>query len=96
MRRVLRESARTVLLPSAVLFLLLFAFYSPVLEALYDPSFRAPPLAVGLLFAGSLARIAAWIALFGAVRGNAHSRDRGGELLSLPLFAALAYAAEMG
>jgi len=93
---VLRESARTVLLPSAVLFLLLFAFYSPVLEALYDPSFRAPPLAVGLLFAGSLARIAAWIPLFGLYAATRTRAIAVGELLSLPLFAALAYAAGDG
>jgi O-antigen/teichoic acid export membrane protein len=90
---VLRESARTVLLPSALLFLLLFAFYSPVLEALYDPSFRAPPLAAALLFAGSLARIAAWIPLFGLYAAARTRAIAVGELLSLPLFAVLAFAA---
>jgi hypothetical protein len=90
---VLRESARTVLVPSAVLFLLLFAFHSPVLEALYDPSFQASPLAVGLVFAGGLARIAAWIPLFGLYAASRTRAIAVGELLSLPLFAALVFAA---
>ncbi|HEV3010721.1 MAG TPA: hypothetical protein VGX52_16965, partial [Burkholderiales bacterium] len=90
---VLRESARNVLAPSALLFVLLFAFYSPVLELLYDPSFKASPLVVGLLFAGSLARIAAWIPLFGLYAASRTRAIAVGELLSLPLFAALAFAA---
>ena len=90
---VLRESARAVLAPSAVLFLLLFAFYSPVLEALYDASFQASPLAAGLIFAGSLARIAAWIPLFGLYAASRTRAIAVGELLSLPLFAALVFAA---
>ena len=90
---VLRESALTVLLPSALLFLLLFAAYQPVLAALYDPSFQAPPLAVALLFAGSLVRIASWIPLFGLYAASRTRAIAVGELLSLPLFAALAFAA---
>jgi PST family polysaccharide transporter len=90
---VLRESMGTVLLPSALLFLLLFAFYRPLLEALYDPGFQAPPLVVALLFAGSLARIAAWIPLFGLYAMRRTRAIALGELLSLPLFAALAFAA---
>jgi O-antigen/teichoic acid export membrane protein len=60
--------------------------------ALYDPSFQASSLAVGLFFAGSVLRIASWIALFGlyaAVRTRAIAV---GEFLSLPLFGALAFA----
>ena len=64
MGRVVREAALVVLLPSAGLFALLFALHRPLLAALYDPSFQASPLAVALLFAGSLVRIASWIALF--------------------------------
>jgi len=89
---VLRESMRTVLLPSALLFLLLFAFHRPVLEALYGPSFQAPPLVVALLFAGSLLRVAAWIPLFGLYAALRTRAIAIGELLSLPLFAALAFA----
>ncbi|HEU4442140.1 MAG TPA: hypothetical protein VFR83_08980 [Burkholderiales bacterium] len=86
---VVREAALTVLLPSAALFVLLFAFHRPLLAVLYVPGFEATPAAVALLFAGSLARIASWIALFAlyaAVRTRAIAL---GELLSLPLFAAL-------
>lgn len=90
---VLRESARSVLLPSGVLFLLLFLSHAPVLAALYDPSFQASPLAAGLIFAGSLARIAAWIPLFGLYAASRTRAIAVGELLSLPLFAALCFAA---
>lgn len=90
---VMRDAVRMVLLPSALLLALLFAFYRPLLEALYDPSFQAPPLAVALLFAGSLARIAAWIALFGLYAARRTRAIAAGELLSLPLFAALVFAA---
>lgn len=89
---VVRESMKTVLAPSALLFLVLFAFHRPLLEALYDPSFQASPLAVALIFAGSWLRIAAWIALFGlyaAVRTRAIAI---GEFLSLPLFVGLVFA----
>jgi PST family polysaccharide transporter len=89
---VLRNAAVTVLIPSALAFALLFAFYRPVLEALYDPSFQASPLAVVLLFAGSLARIAAWIPLFGLYAARRTRAIAIGELLSLPLFAALVFA----
>ena len=90
--QVLRESMKTVLAPSALLFLVLFAFHRPLLEALYDPTFQASPLAVALIFAGGWLRIAAWIALFGlyaAVRTRAIAI---GEFLSLPLFVVLAFA----
>jgi O-antigen/teichoic acid export membrane protein len=87
---VLRDCAHAVLLPSLLLFALLFAFHRPLLEALYDETFTAPPLAVGLLFAGSLVRIAAWIPLFGLYATRRTKAIVAGELLSLPLFAALA------
>lgn len=90
---VLRESMKMVLLPSAALFVLLFFFQRPLLAALYEPSFDAPPLAVALLFAGSLARIAAWIALYGLYAAFRTRAIAIGELLSLPLFAALLFAA---
>lgn len=93
LRAVVREAALTVLLPSVAFFALLFAFHRPLLAALYDPSFEAPPVAVALLFAGSLARIASWIALF-ALYATLRTRAIAlGELFSLPLFAALAVAA---
>ena len=90
---VVREAVVTVLVPSAVLFALLFAFHGPLLAALYDPSFEASPVAVALLFAGSLVRIASWIALF-ALYASLRTRAIAlGELFSLPLFAALTVAA---
>jgi PST family polysaccharide transporter len=90
---LLRESVRTVLLPSSILFLALFAFHVPVLSALYDPSFRPSPLAAGLIFAGNVVRIAAWIPLFGLYAASRTRAIAAGELLSLPLFAALCLAA---
>lgn len=93
LRPALRESARTVLLPSACLFLLLYLAHAPLLAAVYDPSFRASPLAAGLVFAGSVARIAAWIPLFGLYAASRTRAIAIGEVLSLPLFAALCAAA---
>lgn len=89
----LRESAWTVLFPSAGLFLLLYLVHVPLLAALYDPSFRPSPLAAGLIFAGSVVRIAAWIPLFGLYAASRTHAITIGELLSLPLFAALCLAA---
>ena len=60
---------------------------------LYDPGFEASAAAAALIFAGSLVRIASWIALFAlyaAVRTRAIAI---GEFLSLPLFAGLLFAA---
>jgi O-antigen/teichoic acid export membrane protein len=90
---LLRESAWTVLFPSAGLFLLLYLLHAPLLAALYDPSFQPSPLAAGLIFAGSVARIAAWIPLFGLYAASRTHAIAIGELLSLPLFAALCMAA---
>ena len=91
--RAVREATLMVLVPSAVLFALLFALHRPVLVALYHPSFQASPLAVGLLFAGSLVRIASWIALFALYAALRTRAIAVGEFFSLPLFAALAFAA---
>jgi polysaccharide transporter, PST family len=90
---VLREAAKVVLVPSAGLFLLLFALHRPMLAALYDTSFEASPTAVALFFAGSLARIASWLALFGLYAALRTRAIAIGELLSLPLFALLLVAA---
>ena len=92
MAALLRRSVIAVLAPCALLFAALFAVYQPLLEALYDQSFHAPPLAAALLFAGSLARIAAWIPLFGLYAARRTGAIAVGELLSLPLFAALVLA----
>ena len=69
-------AAMAVLVPSAVLFVILFALHRPLLALLYDSSFEAPAGAVALLFTGSLVRIGSWIALFAlyaAVRTRAIS-----------------------
>ena len=89
----LRSAAKATLLPSALAFAVLFALHRPLLEALYDPSVQASDLTVALFFAGSLVRIGAWILLF-ALYARRRTREIAiGELLSLPLFVALVYAA---
>ena len=60
---------------------------------LYDESFQPPALAVALLFAGSWTRIAAWVAMYGLYALRRTRALAAGEILSLPLFAALAMAA---
>ncbi|HEX7054785.1 MAG TPA: hypothetical protein VF211_12740 [Burkholderiales bacterium] len=90
---VLRAAALRVLVPSAAVFALFFLLHRPLLDALYDESFVASSASVALLFAGSLVRIAAWVAMTGLY---AQRRTRAlalGELLSLPLFALLVLAA---
>ncbi len=89
----MRSAAKIVLLPSAAALCVLLALHRPLLEALYDRETQASTMTVALLFAGSLVRIAAWIPLF-ALYARRRTREIAiGELLSLPLFAALAYAA---
>jgi O-antigen/teichoic acid export membrane protein len=91
--KVVREAFIAVLLPSAALFAVMFAIHRPLLDVFYDSSFRASAVAVALVFAGNIVRIASWVALYAlyaAVRTRAIAI---GELLSLPLFAALLYAA---
>lgn len=87
--RVAREAFARIFLPAALLFLLMFVFHRPLLAALYDPSFAPSATAVALVLAGSLARIASWVplaALYAMLRTRSIAA---GELLSLPLFAAL-------
>ena len=87
--QVTRAATRTVLAPAVLLFALLFAFHRPVLALLYDASFEVSASAAALFFAGGVLRIASWIPLYALY---AMSRTRAiavGELLSLPLFAAL-------
>ena len=93
LRSVQGEALKTVLLPSAVLFLVLFAFHRPLLVLLYDRSFEVSAGAVALIFAGSLVRIASWIALFALYAAVRTRTIAIGEFLSLPLFAALLFAA---
>jgi O-antigen/teichoic acid export membrane protein len=85
----LLHAAKSLLLPAGVALALLAVVHRPLLEAIYDPSVRASHAAVALFFLGSLVRIASWIPLF-ALYAMHRTRDIAiGELLSLPLFAAL-------
>jgi len=89
----LRSAAKATLPPSAAALAALFVLHRPLLEALYDSSVRASDLVVALFFAGSLVRIGAWILLF-ALYARRRTREIAiGELLSLPLFVVLVYAA---
>lgn len=89
----LRDAARTTLLPSAVALGVLFLAQRPLLAMLYDPGVQASGAAAGLFFAGSLLRIASWVPLL-ALYAMRRTREIAiGELLSLPLFAALVIAA---
>lgn len=92
-RPVLREAARSVLMASAAAFLLLAVFCVPLLQILYDETFRPSALAVALLFAGSLVRVVSWLPLFGLYAALRTRAIAIGELVSLPLFAALVFAA---
>lgn len=90
---VLRAAARNTLIPAAAVLALFLVLHRPLLAALYDETFRASSLAVALLFGGSLVRIGAWVAMFGLYALRRTRALAIGELLSLPLFAALALAA---
>jgi PST family polysaccharide transporter len=90
---VLRAAAWRTLVPAALVLALFLALERPLLGALYDDSFRASGLAVALLFAGSLVRIGAWVAMFGLYALRRTRALAIGELLSLPLFALLCLAA---
>lgn len=87
--RVTRAVARTVLIPAALLFALLFALHVPLLAALYDESFKVSRSAAALFFAGGVLRIASWIPLYALYAMSRTRLIAAGELFSLPLFAAL-------
>ncbi len=83
----LRRAALMTIVPAAFAFGLLFAFQRPIIESLYDESFRMDDAMVALFFAGSLARIAAWVPLFALYAMKRTGAITAGEFLSLPLFA---------
>jgi PST family polysaccharide transporter len=85
----IRAILARLVLPAALLLGALFAFHRPLLAALYQPGFVASDGTVALVFAGSLVRIASWVALFALYAMRRTSAIAIGELLSLPLFAAL-------
>lgn len=85
----LRRAALATLLPSAAAFAMLLVWQRPVFSLLYDPSVELPDRTVALFFAGSLARIVAWVPLFALYATRRTLAIAAGEFLSLPLFAAL-------
>jgi polysaccharide transporter, PST family len=85
----LRGIVLKLILPAAALLIALFAVHRPLLTALYDPSFVVSATAAGLVFAGTLVRILSWVALFALYAMRRTAPIAMGELLSLPLFAAL-------
>jgi PST family polysaccharide transporter len=92
MAQELRRAAVWTLVPSTIAFAALFLVHRPLLAALYDPAFQASDCAVALVFAGSVVRIASWIALFALYAMRRTTAITVGEFLSLPLFAALLIA----
>jgi O-antigen/teichoic acid export membrane protein len=89
LRGVLRAAQRRVLAPSALALALLALAHAPLLPLLYEPGFAVSPLAAWLFFAGSAARIGAWIPLYALYAMRRTGAIAAGELLSLPLFALL-------
>jgi O-antigen/teichoic acid export membrane protein len=90
---VLRAAAKWTLLPSAAVLALFFLAHEPLLAVLYDDSFRASDAAAALFFLGALVRIASWVAMYGLYAARRTAALAVGEVLSLPLFAALVLAA---
>jgi len=83
------DATRAVLLPSAIAYLCLFLLHGPLLMLLYDGTFQVSPAAAALIFAGSALRVASWIPLYALYAMSRTWAIAWGELLSLPLFAAL-------
>jgi len=90
---ILRRAAVAVLVPSALVLGLAVLLQRSLLAVLYDANFSASFLAAALVFAGSLARIASWIPLYGLYAVRATRAIALGELFSLPLFALLVFLA---
>jgi O-antigen/teichoic acid export membrane protein len=92
-KAVLRSAAKGTLIPAALVLGIFYLWQGPLLALLYAKEFRASDAAVALIFAGCWIRIAAWVALFGLYAQRRTIALTVGELLSLPLFAALVVAA---
>jgi polysaccharide transporter, PST family len=90
---VLRTAAARTMLPAAAVLAMFWLLRRPLLAALYDDGFDASGPAVALLFAGSVVRIGAWVAMFGLYALRRTRALAIGDFLSLPLFAALALVA---
>jgi PST family polysaccharide transporter len=92
----LRLAALATMAPSAAALALVYAFHPAVFALLYDPGFRMSDTVVALFFGGTLLRIAAWVALFALYAMRRTLAISVGEVLSLPLFAALLALASEG
>ena len=87
----LKRTTWVTVVPAGVVLAILAIFQQPIIFLLYGPEFRIPDASVILLFAGTLARIASWAPLFGLYAMRRTRPIAAGELLSLPLFAALLF-----
>jgi hypothetical protein len=85
----LRRAQLAIALPSALAYAALFALQRPVLALLYDETFAVSDASAALYFAGSALRVAAWVPLMALYALRRTGAIALGELLSLPLFAAL-------
>ena len=92
-RGLMARAAKLVLVPSAVVFAAIYVLHRSLLAILYEPSVVASDTAVALLLAGSWVRIVAWLPLFALYALKRTRAIAIGELLSLPLFAALVVGA---
>lgn len=88
----LRSAAKVTLAPCAIAFGGLLATHGPLLAVLYDPGMRASDVTAGLIFAGSLVRVASWVPLLALYTMRRTYAIALAELLSLPLFAMLMLA----
>ena len=90
---LLERAAKLVLIPSAIVFAAFYLWHRPLLALLYEPGVVASDAAVALLLAGSWVRVVSWLPLFALYALKRTRAIALGELLSLPLFAALVVAA---
>ena len=88
-RPILRRAAMVTVLPSALVLALLLLVQGPLMALLYDERFVVPTTAAAILFAGVAIRVVAWVGLFALYALGKTTAITVGELLSLPLFAAL-------
>jgi O-antigen/teichoic acid export membrane protein len=91
-RAVLRAAAKATLIPGAAVLGAFLLVQRPLVALLYADDFQPSVLATSLIFAGGLVRIAAWVAMYGLYARRRTVALAVGELLSLPLFAALMVA----
>ena len=90
---LIARAAKLVLIPSALVFGVVYALHRPLLAMLYEPSVAASNTAVALLLAGSWVRVVSWLPLFALYALKRTRAIAIGELLSLPLFALLVVGA---